>query len=209
LRSRGQGKLTFIFKMENFVLTFIGLMAQHPSIQNRVYEEIVSVVGTTRLPELRDQANLRYLDCVISEVHRFNPSIPLVTHSNIEEEIYEGSRIPKKSWIMANVWSVFFGKYFHSLISCRAMLHDENEYPDPDKFYPDRFLLSECNSVPRDPRTLVYGFGRRICPGMHLANSFLFLVVSRIIALYGLRGSPGANESDSARPLEFKTALVP
>ena len=79
-------------------------MSRHPDIQQRAYLEIVSVVGTRRLPGLEHRRSLVYLDCVIQEVFRFNPPIPLVTHSNWKEDEYLGYRVPRKTWIMANVW---------------------------------------------------------------------------------------------------------
>ncbi len=82
------------------------LLARHPEVQARAYEEIKAVVGTDRLPDMQDRAALPYLDCVIQEFHRFNPAIPLVTHGNSKEDEYLGYRIPKKTWIMANVWCV-------------------------------------------------------------------------------------------------------
>ena len=86
------------------ILTSILLLTRHPWVQARAYEEIKAVVGTDRLPELHDRTSLPYLDCVIQEIHRFNPAIPLVTHANSKEDEYLGYRIPKKTWIMANVW---------------------------------------------------------------------------------------------------------
>lgn len=42
------------------------------------------------------------------------------------------------------------------------MLHDENDYPNPESFKPERFLK---NGLPdmtvRDPATIAFGFGRR------------------------------------------------
>lgn len=45
-------------------------------------------------------------------------------------------------------------------VSTRAMLHDANEYSDPENFYPERFMASNVELTPPDPRSIVYGFGR-------------------------------------------------
>ena len=41
------------------------------------------------------------------------------------------------------------------------MLHDEMEYPNPDQFVPERFMSEDGHVAARDPRTVLYGFGRR------------------------------------------------
>ena len=50
-------------------------------------------------------------------------------------------------------------------------------FPDPEVYRPERFLNTD------DPRlvnfTLQFGFGRRICPGMHIASASLFLIFTR------------------------------
>jgi cytochrome P450 len=51
------------------------------------------------------------------------------------------------------------------------MLHDENVYPDPQKFIPERFLTKDGKIDPsvKDPVNAAFGFGRRVCPGRHFA----------------------------------------
>ncbi|KAG6907496.1 hypothetical protein DXG01_008691 [Tephrocybe rancida] len=52
-------------------------------------------------------------------------------------------------------------------------------FPSPEDFRPERFLGTQ------DPRLqtfdIPFGFGRRICPGMHLARNSLFINISRIL----------------------------
>ena len=45
------------------------------------------------------------------------------------------------------------------------MLHDPQDYPNPDAFFPDRFL-KDGNIDPEvlDPSAIAFGFGRRYDP---------------------------------------------
>ena len=85
----------------------------------------------------------------------------------------------------------------------RAIFHDEEVYPDPHAFNPDRFLTEDGQidpSVP-DPEHRVFGSGRRlasavsiykstlpdrslirICPGRHFALKVVFIAIARILA---------------------------
>jgi cytochrome P450 len=66
----------------------------------------------------------------------------------------------------------------------RAILHNPEDYPDPETFKPERYLTSTGDIDPsvRDPRTACFGFGRRMCPGRHLADASLFAMVSTLLA---------------------------
>ena len=46
---------------------------------------------------------------------------------------------------------------------CRAILHNEEVYPEPYKFDPDRFYLKDGLKLDEavDPITYAFGFGRR------------------------------------------------
>ena len=46
---------------------------------------------------------------------------------------------------------------------CRAMLHDPNDYPDPQTFKPERYIKDgKIDPSVRDPTTIAFGFGRRL-----------------------------------------------
>jgi hypothetical protein len=50
------------------------------------------------------------------------------------------------------------------------------------KFKPERFLSADGHLPEPDPQRLVFGFGRRICPGRILADSALYLNIAQSLA---------------------------
>ena len=84
-------------------------------------------------------------------------------------------------------------------LSCRAILHDPVMYPDPDSFKPERFINPD-GSVLDDPVLAVaFGSGKRICPGRHLADSTLFMVIASLLAVFDFREN-GTDKGPDAYP---------
>lgn len=68
------------------------------------------------------------------------------------------------------------------------MHHDEQRFPNPDVFDPDHFkgvtalapvLAAATDENERDHYG--YGSGRRLCPGIHLAERNLFLAMAKLL----------------------------
>jgi cytochrome P450 len=77
----------------------------------------------------------------------------------------------------------------------RAILHDPVMYPEPDIFKPERFLNADGNL--RDDPILVstFGFGKRICPGRHLADATLFISVASLFSVFNIeKGRDGGSK---------------
>jgi cytochrome P450 len=66
------------------------------------------------------------------------------------------------------------------------MLHDPAVYPDPFTFDPLRLLDTVEKAGQRDPRLACFGFARRICPGMHLAEASLWILVAMSLAVFDI-----------------------
>ena len=79
----------------------------------------------------------------------------------------------------------------------RAIIHDEETYPNPFHFDPSRFLG---NKPQPDPFKFVFGFGRRTCPGAHLAETTLFLNIANILAVFNI-SKPLNEEGKEVEPI--------
>lgn len=97
----------------------------------------------------------------------------------------DGYKLPKGTIVFINAWGLH---------------HDERRFPNPDVFDPDHFkgvttlapvLAAAVDENERDHYG--YGSGRRLCPGIHLAERNLFLAISKL--LWGLKFSPGVDEA--------------
>ena len=106
-----------------------------------------------------------------------------------------------------NVWQIY---------------HSEEDYEEPEKFNPERFLRHPFGMRPnkgQDPANMEasgprnnYGFGagRRICPGMHLARQSLILGMAKILWAFDVL-PPEGKEIDLSLETGFvqKTAMTP
>ena len=64
-------------------------------------------------------------------------------------------------------------------------MHDPSVYSNPYEFKPERFLpASKGGLAEPDPVPIVFGFGRRVCPGMHLATASLWTFIACTLATF-------------------------
>ncbi|KAF7342306.1 OrdA protein [Mycena venus] len=153
---------------------FFLAMVLSPDVQRRAQAEIDSVVGGARLPRFADRDQLPYTSAVVTELLRWHSVAPLgVPHAAMEDTVVNSHLIPKGSVIIANLWN---------------MLNDPEIYPDPATFDPTRHLA---DPPQRDPRTICFGFGRRVCPGRELSETKLFLCVATTLATFDITPGPG------------------
>ncbi|KJA26055.1 hypothetical protein HYPSUDRAFT_64267 [Hypholoma sublateritium FD-334 SS-4] len=173
----------------SLLTAWILAMALYPEVQQRAQKEIENVIGTGRLPEFTDIVSLPYVEAIVLETMRWHPVTPLgLPHLTLHDDVYNGYKIPAGSTITVNT---------------RAILHDEGLYPEPSKFDPDRFLQNGNISFDSQPDPLVaggFGFGRRVCPGRHLAMNSARIAILSILATYNISKAVDARD-ETIEPL--------
>ncbi|KAF8882583.1 cytochrome P450 [Infundibulicybe gibba] len=182
-------------KLVSTMRTFFMVMVRYPAVQKRVQREIETVVGPHRLARLEDRDALPYVGCLIKELLRFNSVAPLVAHSLDKDDIYEGYRIPKGAWVMANIWAVF---------------NDPSVYHDPSSFNPDRFNPALDKPIEMDPTPISFclGLGRRFCPASHFSLSTLFINITHIISVFDILPPADRSGEEIIPPLDFELGHI-
>ncbi|KAG9222062.1 hypothetical protein CCMSSC00406_0008047 [Pleurotus cornucopiae] len=175
--------------------TFLLAMVMHPEVQARAQKEIDAVLGGNRLPLYEDEERLPYIAAILREVLRWQPSTPLaIPHFTTADDEYRGYAIPKGSIAMGNAW---------------AMLHDEQKYPDPFAFKPERWLTEDGKLNPdlREP-SAIFGFGRRACVGRHLAFPIIWMAATSILSVLNMKKALDADGKPIEPSTEYVSAIV-
>ncbi|KAG8710304.1 hypothetical protein FRC11_004651 [Ceratobasidium sp. 423] len=147
-------------------------MCIRPEIASKIQAEIDAQVGRDRIPTLHDRSVLPYTDAVLQEVIRYYPVFPLgLEHVASEDIEARGYRIKKGTILEGNIW---------------AIMHDPTLYPDPYTFNPERYLKERPET---DPRRFLFGFGRRVCPGQHVANNGAFVMGAAFLSVFNISAS--------------------
>ncbi|PVF98743.1 cytochrome P450 [Serendipita vermifera] len=153
-------------------MSFIHAMFLFPEIAKKVYEEIESVTQGQRLPLISDRAKLPFTEATWKEANRWRPAVPIgIPHTLLQDEIIDGYFVPKGTSIQPNNG---------------FMLTDPKIWGDPEVFRPERFLDREAAQRLPNPLVVIFGYGLRACPGMHMADRIGFHLAATILALYSI-----------------------
>ncbi|KAJ8954174.1 hypothetical protein NQ318_005769 [Aromia moschata] len=154
----------------SYVFITLGI---HQDLQQKVYDEIIEVVGPTRPVEPADLPHLKYTEMFIKETLRLFPVATMILR-DIDEEVALGDYV-----IPGGVTVVFGILWAHT---------DEKYWPEPYKFDPDRFLPEEVSK--RHPCAYVpFSYGSRNCIGMKYAMMAMKAMVATVLRKYRISTS--------------------
>ncbi|KAK0460552.1 cytochrome P450 [Desarmillaria tabescens] len=176
------------------ILSFIVAMALFPDVQRKIQQEIDSVVGADRLPTVKDRARMPYIEATMKEVLRWKPALPLsIARKTNKADYYKGYYIPEGTIVMPNVWAI--------------SIDDKSGIPSAE-FAPERHIKECVSHTATDPATYAFGFGRRVCPGRHLGENNLFLLISGLMATVNIEKPKDLSGRELPFDPSYKSGLV-
>jgi len=141
-----------------------------------------------------DHDSLHELWAWTQEVLRFRPIIPGgIAHVVNKDIVYKNYIIHTGTVLLGTHW---------------AISRDPDAFPNPGAFDPQRWL--DANGQPRkDIRYFTYGFGRRVCPGQHVANRSIYINLALIFWAFKIVPVPGKDFDLNSWEDGFTSRLPP
>ncbi|KAG5672382.1 hypothetical protein PVAND_002514 [Polypedilum vanderplanki] len=165
---------TFMFEGQDTTASAVSwclfLLGGNPKIQDRVFQEIDTIMGgdRERAPTMKELNEMKYLECCIKEALRLYPSVPIIARHLKEDVKIDEYIVPAGTSAMIITY----------------MLHrDPNIYQHPERYNPDRFLPENC--IGRHPYSYIpFSAGMRNCIGQKFAILEEKAIISSVLRKY-------------------------
>jgi len=182
----------------SFATWAISHLARDDGWQQKVFNEVNSIDSFSP-DQLNSAVNL---NAVLNETLRLTPSLyflPRKATSKTTVRTSDGREmvIPRSTHILLDVW--------HANRHPDHWGEEITGYP-ADQFFPDRWLkLAEQKASSKETLHFGFGHGPRVCPGKHLGQLEVALVVGAIVKLFEFRAVNLENKEKagvSTKPLD-------
>ncbi|CAB3986821.1 steroid 17-alpha-hydroxylase 17,20 lyase-like [Paramuricea clavata] len=174
---------------------FFLFMVRHQDIQKKLHEELDrAVMENGCLPSSVDPDEMPYMQATICEIERVSGLVITTATNAIRDITLGGYHIPKGCLVVLNIRKVHL---------------DEREWPEHDKFKPERFLDSAGKFIgwSKLPGFIPFGLGRRECPGQSLAKIMMFTFASTLLHRYKIE-LPDGGDLPTTEPSESDATVA-
>ncbi|KAJ3363259.1 hypothetical protein GGF32_004525 [Allomyces javanicus] len=177
------------------LLNIMNLLSRHPEAQNKLRDEIVTVVGTD--PDAHLDAShlvkLKYMKNVIKESMRLYAIISSNSRFLPRDTNVGGYTIPAGTEVMFGV---------------EVMSHDPKYFANPKSFNPDRWDAKDIHPF----ASLPFGFGPRMCIGRRIAEMEMTVFLAHLLRRFEIMPSPPPSDlvfnlfivNEKPMPLKFR-----
>ncbi|XP_074497298.1 cytochrome P450 2G1-like [Sebastes fasciatus] len=162
----------------------LSALIKYPKIQEKIQEEIDTVIGQGRCPSMENRKSLPFTDAVIHEVQRFMDLVPLsLPHYTLQDITFRGYAIPKDTVVIPLLHSV---------------LKEEKQWATPLTFNPQHFL-DQNDNFKKNTAFMPFSAGKRACVGESLARMELFIFLVSLLQNFTF-SCPGGPDSINLVP---------
>ncbi|UXI22221.1 Disks large-like protein [Sarcoptes scabiei] len=164
-------------------------LAMNQDIQQKLFDEIQSVLDDGKSLNYSSVMTLPYLDAVLSEtLRKYPPALALGREAAEDYYIKE--------------YDITVEKNNDVMIPVYAIHHDPEYYPDPERYDPERFMPENRHKLV--PYTyLPFGGGPRNCIGMRFALTEAKLGIANLIKSFRLVRIP-----ETSAPLKITKSFI-
>ncbi|XP_028796496.1 geraniol 8-hydroxylase-like [Neltuma alba] len=158
-------------------------LVRNPEKLKKVKEELKQAINEDEQLEDFHISKLPFLRAIVKETLRLHPSFPLLVPHKTEDEVQLCGcfMVPKNAQVLINVW---------------AIGRDPSVWDDPKQFMPERFSSTEIDFKGHDFELIPFGAGRRICPGLPLANRTIHIVLASLLYHFDWKLADGLKVED-------------
>uniref|UniRef100_A0A8D8ZJX1 Cytochrome P450 4c3 n=1 Tax=Cacopsylla melanoneura TaxID=428564 RepID=A0A8D8ZJX1_9HEMI len=197
LRQEMMGIATAGFDTVKITMAIIlNMLAIHPEIQDKVYNEILTVCGDRNdtAPTYDQLLSCQLLTRVIKETVRMFPAASFIARSSPHDIQCGGYTLPAGASFVVFIYGIH---------------RDPQLWPNPHQFDPDRFLPAA--TVQRNPHAyLPFSLGARNCIGYKYAMIYLKTTLSTVLRRYRvLPGDRCRTEADIRFEFGLTLRLLP
>ncbi|KAH0838681.1 cytochrome P450 [Lanmaoa asiatica] len=205
------------------IMVVVMAAACHPEAQKIVQDELDNIIGRDRAPTFDDYGALPQIQAFMLECLRWRPMTTLgfphraltdIPYSHAEGLLYS-LKVPLFLETIGGHHALKAMPTEFLITLNRAISRDPEVYPNPDKFDPQRWLNSD-GRVRDDLKFPSFGFGRRICPGQHIANRSIFINTTLLLWSFRITQDPKSPIDDTgfvdgviAHPKPFDACFTP
>ena len=152
-------------------------LARYPDAQQKLHKEIDDVAGEGN-PFSETVRNMPYLSACLRESQRLQPIAPVLQRRLQEDVSISGTPtvIPKGTVV---------------IIPCFLLHRDQEQYPDPERFHPERWLTTEGDTVIPPKPGYFYGFGGgpKMCIGFQLGELVVKMATVKVLKEFWVESS--------------------
>ncbi|KAB8086192.1 hypothetical protein EE612_009356 [Oryza sativa] len=142
-------------------------LVRNPRVMEKAQNEVRSILKGKPTVTEANMVDLTYVKMIVKETHRLHPVLPLLTPRVCQQTCQiMGYDVPQGSVIFINSW---------------AIMRDPKHWDDAETFKPERFEDSEIDLKGTNYEFTPYGAGRRICPGLALAQVSIEFILATLL----------------------------